>query len=97
MERVGPPPLPSKEQKEFEELLKRVNTPLAASTEAGPTSSYEAKTDGQQEYHPDIRRGAPPEFSGDKNPKTGEVGGPKSEPIRWKGGDWSYGGRATDF
>lgn len=45
-----------------------------------------------------IRKGAPPEFEGDKNPKTGEVGGPKNEPLRWgSSGDWSYNGRVTDF
>lgn len=43
-------------------------------------------------------RGAPPEFEGDRNPKTGEIGGPKNEPLRWGGdGDWSYNGRVTDF
>ncbi|RFU28227.1 hypothetical protein B7463_g8109, partial [Scytalidium lignicola] len=50
------------------------------------------------ELHPDIRQGARPEFEGDVNPKTGEVGGPKNEPLRWGGdGDWSYNGRVTDF
>jgi len=50
------------------------------------------------ELHPDIRRGARPEFEGDVNPKTGEVGGPKNEPLRWgEKGDWSYNGRVTDF
>jgi hypothetical protein len=50
------------------------------------------------EFHPNMRRGAPPEFEGDVNPKTGEVGGPKNEPLRWGGdGDWSYNGRVTDF
>jgi hypothetical protein len=50
------------------------------------------------ELHPDIRRGAQPEFEGDVNPKTGEVGGPKNEPLRWgEKGDWSYNGRVTDF
>ncbi|POS71775.1 DUF1674 domain-containing protein [Diaporthe helianthi] len=45
-----------------------------------------------------VWRGAPPEFDGDKNPKTGEVGGPKTEPLRWgSAGDWSYNGRVTDF
>ena len=39
-----------------------------------------------------------PEFEGEKNPKTGEVGGPKNEPLRWGAeGDWSYSGRVTDF
>ena len=48
-----------------------------------------------------MRRGAPPEFEGEVNPKTGEVGGPKNEPLRWGSGegrgDWSYNGRVTDF
>jgi len=51
-----------------------------------------------EELHPNIRRGAPPEFEGEINPKTGEVGGPKNEPLRWgDSGDWSYNGRVTDF
>lgn len=54
-----------------------------------------AKGDGE-ELHPNVRRGAPPEFEGDTNPKTGEVGGPKNDPLRWSG-DWSYNGRVTDF
>ncbi|KAF2096862.1 DUF1674 domain-containing protein, partial [Rhizodiscina lignyota] len=56
-----------------------------------------ARGDGE-ELHPNVRRGAAPEFEGDVNPKTGEVGGPKNEPLRWgKDGDWSYNGRVTDF
>ncbi|MCJ1472031.1 putative mitochondrial protein, conserved [Lambiella insularis] len=56
-----------------------------------------ATGDGE-ELHPDIRRGAQPEFEGERNPKTGEVGGPKNEPLRWGGNvDWSYNGRVTDF
>lgn len=51
-----------------------------------------------EEVHPNMRRGAPPEFEGDVNPKTGEVGGPKNEPLRWGArADWSYNGRVTDF
>ncbi len=57
-----------------------------------------AATGEGEELHPDIRRGAKPEFEGDRNPKTGETGGPKNEPLRWGGGvDWSYNGRVTDF
>lgn len=60
-----------------------------------------AATGEGEELHPDIRRGAKPEFEGDVNPKTGEVGGPKNEPLRWGStgdrGDWSYNGRVTDF
>ncbi|GAB7366846.1 hypothetical protein MBLNU230_g1017t1 [Neophaeotheca triangularis] len=56
-----------------------------------------AKGDGE-ELHPNVRRGAPPEFEGERNPKTGEVGGPKNDPLRWGGeADWSYNGRVTDF
>ncbi|KAL9011022.1 MAG: hypothetical protein Q9180_009235, partial [Flavoplaca navasiana] len=51
-----------------------------------------------EELHPDVRRGAKPDFEGETNPRTGEVGGPKNEPLRWGGGvDWSYNGRVTDF
>jgi len=45
--------------------------------------------------HPDVRRGAKPEFEGDVNPKTGERGGPKNDPLRY--GDWSFNGRVSDF
>lgn len=54
-----------------------------------------AKGEGEV-LHPNVRRGAKPEFEGDRNPETGEVGGPKNDPLRWKG-DWSYNGRVTDF
>jgi hypothetical protein len=53
---------------------------------------------GEATFSGGIRKGAPPEFEGDKNPKTGEVGGPKNEPLRWgAAGDYSYNGRVTDF
>jgi hypothetical protein len=66
-----------------------------------PDSSSGGESGGKviakgDEFHPNMRRGAPPEFEGEVNPKTGEVGGPKNEPLRWKG-DWSYNGRVTDF
>ncbi|KAJ9660108.1 hypothetical protein H2198_002805 [Neophaeococcomyces mojaviensis] len=57
----------------------------------------EARGKGE-ELHPSVRRGAKPEFEGETNPKTGEVGGPKNEPLRWgAAGEWSYNGRTTDF
>jgi hypothetical protein len=57
----------------------------------------EARGKGE-ELHPNVRRGAEPEFEGDVNPKTGEVGGPRNEPLRWgASGEWSYNGRTTDF
>jgi len=62
-------------------------------------SNFQIQADGQgEELHPDVWRGAKPEFEGDTNPTTGEVGGPKNEPLRWgAAGDWSYNGRVTDF
>lgn len=36
-----------------------------------------------------------PEFEGNVNPKTGEVNGPKQDPLKY--GDWSFNGRVTDF
>lgn len=50
--------------------------------------------------HPDARKPIEPEFEGEINPKTGERGGPKREPVRqWteEGGDWSFKGRVSDF
>jgi hypothetical protein len=59
--------------------------------------AIEARGKGE-ELHPNVRRGAAPEFEGDRNPKTGETGGPKNEPLRWgPSGEWSYNGRTTDF
>ncbi|KAF9876145.1 hypothetical protein CkaCkLH20_06591 [Colletotrichum karsti] len=61
---------------------------------ANPTIS----SSDEDTMHPAYVRGAPAEFEGDVNPRTGEVGGPKREPLRWgSGGDWSYNGRVTDF
>ncbi|KAI9690762.1 MAG: putative mitochondrial protein, conserved [Bathelium mastoideum] len=72
-------------------------SPAAATTETTLKAEINARGEGE-ELHPDVRRGAAPEFKGDVNPRTGEVGGPKNEPLRWGGqGDWSYNGRVTDF
>ncbi len=49
-----------------------------------------------EELHPDVRRKPDPDFDGDTNPTTGEVGGPKKDPLSWNR-EWTYGGRATDF
>ncbi len=82
----------------------RINQPstqrdVESPTTEVPLSNAKVQATGKgEELHPDVRRGARPEFEGDKNPKTGEVGGPKNEPLRWGGeADWSYNGRVTDF
>lgn len=80
--RPGPPPLPPAQQREFEALQKAAQTvDLSA-------------PDG--EVHRDLRRSPKPDFKGEVNPKTGEVGGPKRDPLLYEK-EWTYGGRATDF
>lgn len=97
----SPPRLPAAEQAEFERLQREaasvgdaiVPEPQAQPTTAAAAEEPEATTSGGG-----IRRGAPPEFDGDVNPKTGEVGGPKNEPLRWGAkSDYSFNGRVTDF
>ena len=98
----APPRLPREEQEIFEELQRRstgaFSTPqVNQSPQSGAQAEIKVNGSGE-ELHPDAPKGLRPEFEGEKNPKTGEVGGPKNEPLRWgSGGDWSYGGRVTDF
>ncbi|KAI5856666.1 DUF1674-domain-containing protein [Durotheca rogersii] len=91
----APPRLPPEQQAEFERLQH------AAGTEDGfvPTSTPGSGAPSPSSALPlPLRQGAPPEFDGDVNPRTGEVGGPKNEPLRWgPGGDYSFNGRVTDF
>ncbi|GAB1525029.1 hypothetical protein RhiTH_008186 [Rhizoctonia solani] len=84
--RPGPPPLPKEEQREFEELVRNAQAPAASAT-----------VNQGEELHPDARRPIAPGFIGEVNPKTGERGGPKQEPVPEGRNDWSYGGRVTDF
>ncbi|KAI0171685.1 DUF1674-domain-containing protein [Hypoxylon sp. FL1284] len=101
----SPPRLPADEQAEFERLQRTANTqqgfnptstPDFASPAAGSSSA--AVEEGGELAPTPLRKGAPPEFEGEVNPKTGEVGGPKNEPLRWgAAGDYSFNGRVTDF
>ncbi|KAL8278651.1 hypothetical protein RQP46_008943 [Phenoliferia psychrophenolica] len=95
--RPAPPQLPRAQQREFEELLRRVNAPASQ-----PAEGVEEDDDVVLEIsmedlamHPDFRKKPKPGFEGTTNPETGEIGGPKNEPL--KHGDWSYGGKCTDF
>ncbi|KAJ5463920.1 Protein of unknown function DUF1674 [Penicillium sp. IBT 31633x] len=94
----APPRLPKEEQEIFEQLQKR-STGAFSTPQVNQSPQAGIQADGSGgELHPDAPKGLQPEFEGEKNPKTGEVGGPKNEPLRWgAGGDWSYGGRVTDF
>lgn len=95
----APPRLPKEEQEIFEDLQRRSTGAFSTSqvNQSPQSAEIEANGSGEQ-LHPDAPKGVKPEFEGEKNPKTGEVGGPRNEPLRWgSGGDWSYGGRVTDF
>jgi len=63
--------------------------------EALVKAANDAATSAPASAHPDARAKPAADFEGDTNPATGEVGGPKREPTLH--GDWSFGGRATDF
>ncbi|KAI1112963.1 DUF1674-domain-containing protein [Nemania sp. NC0429] len=107
----SPPRLPPHEQAEFERLQRTASTQegsAAASSSTDTTSAAALDRRGasssaaeEEDIEPaptPLRKGAPPEFEGDVNPRTGEVGGPKNEPLRWgPGGDYSFNGRVTDF
>lgn len=101
--RPGPPKLPADQQAEFERLQRSaaVSSAFQPAEVATPATSQVRHTttpEKTEAVNQGLFRGAPPEFEGDVNPKTGEVGGPKNEPLRWGGkSDWSYNGRCTDF
>ena len=99
----SPPKLPREEQLEFERLQKIANSQAAI-------DEYNAKVTGDStkeslnneiltkndigSFSPEFSRTIP-EFEGEVNPKTGERGGPKQDPLRH--GDYSFNGRVTDF
>ncbi|TLS25546.1 hypothetical protein PpBr36_06896 [Pyricularia pennisetigena] len=101
----SPPRLPAEQQAEFERLQREASVADFSSTPAAaeaprPVEVQDAATNNGAAGATSggIRKGAPPEFEGDVNPKTGEVGGPKNEPLRWgAAGDYSFNGRVTDF
>lgn len=100
----GPPRLNKKDQEEFERLQREANTTNAFNdyyqkegieadlVEEPILPKSEAAVDFH--YHPEYRH-IKPDFEGDRNPVTGEVGGPKQDPLRH--GDYSFNGRVTDF
>ncbi|KAJ5223851.1 Protein of unknown function DUF1674 [Penicillium chermesinum] len=97
---TGPaPPRLDKEEQEIFEKLQQSSAGAFSTPKVNQVDQAEIKVNGDgEELHPDAPKGLKPEFDGEKNPKTGEIGGPKNEPLRWgSSGDWSYGGRVTDF
>lgn len=100
----GPPRLPKEEQEEFERLQQVASSQAAideynAQIEAkGYAESSVADTPkltseiGGFQYLKTI-----PDFEGDVNPKTGERGGPKQDPLRYTKDEWTFNGRVIDF
>ena len=78
-----PGPIPLGNRKQQQEMLDLIR------------KKQEADLQSEGSLHDDAIPQAPAEFEGNVNPKTGEVNGPKQEPL--KHGDWSFGGRVTDF
>lgn len=89
--RPGPLPLPPKEQAEMEELIRQNQV----APTADPLTEAEFEAAAEELEHRDLRKGPKPEFEGDVNPKTGEIGGPKQDPFIAGDADWQFGGRAT--
>jgi hypothetical protein len=72
------------------------NRPAGSSAPASQGKSSSAPSISASDIHPNARKPPTPDFEGEENPHTGEVGGPKKEPLQWER-EWTYGGRATDF
>lgn len=99
----SPPKLPKEDQEEFERLQKIANSQAAIdeynakisqdSTKESLNNTILTKNDIGS-FSPEFKNTIP-EFEGDVNPKTGEVNGPKQDPLRH--GDYSFNGRVTDF
>ncbi|ODV83428.1 hypothetical protein CANARDRAFT_30042 [[Candida] arabinofermentans NRRL YB-2248] len=93
----GPPKLPKEEQEEFEKLIQVANTQVTIedyNAELGYEVDAPPKVD-VGEFSPELFK-IIPEFEGNVNPATGEVNGPKQDPLK-HGSDWSFNGRVTDF
>ncbi|EGV63249.1 hypothetical protein CANTEDRAFT_130744 [Yamadazyma tenuis ATCC 10573] len=104
----SPPKLPKEQQDEFERLQRIAGSQAAIDdynrkiSANGTVASGDAVAAGAPpELKTDIGGFSTsylktiPEFEGDVNPKTGERGGPKQDPLKFN--DWSFNGRVTDF
>ncbi|KAJ1336927.1 UPF0369 protein C6orf57 [Batrachochytrium salamandrivorans] len=84
-EKPGPLPLGNKQQQlEYEALLKEAEL------------RSQADSLDSDKRHPDAEKQPLPRFPNNRNPSTGEIGGPRGvEPTRY--GDWERKGRTYDF
>lgn len=99
-ESPSPPKLSKEDQEEFERLQRTANSEVAlemTEEELEALQKGEATLQDKNKamgYHPEYRP-VYADFEGEKNPETGEIGGPKQDPLRH--GDYSFNGRVTDF
>lgn len=101
----SPPRLPKEQQEEFERLQKIANSQSAIDDYNRKIQSDGSHVSTEKQSSPDLKTDIGgfstnylktiPEFDGEVNPKTGEKGGPKQDPLRYS--DWAFNGRVTDF
>lgn len=91
----APPLLDRREQRDFDELIRKVNLPASkasAASEEGGENGGVASARGENDIqaaidedeavmHPDFRQKPRRAFEGEVDPETGEIGGPKSNPL----------------
>ncbi|EER34509.1 protein FMP21, mitochondrial precursor [Candida tropicalis MYA-3404] len=103
--KVGPPRLPKEEQEEFEKLQSIANSQIAIE-EYNDQIKENNNGSTEQELKPPVVNSdigtfsslkIIPEFEGNVNPKTGERGGPKQDPLKHTKDEWSFNGRVIDF
>ncbi|KAK6455870.1 uncharacterized protein RJT20DRAFT_129251 [Scheffersomyces xylosifermentans] len=101
----GPPRLPKEQQEEFERLQNIAKSQMAIDEYNDSIRAAEGeKSESIIHDIPAIKTDIGtfqvlktiPEFEGEVNPVTGEIGGPKQDPLR-HGDEWSFNGRVTDF
>lgn len=101
----GPPRLPKEQQEEFEKLQSIANSQIAIEEYNDQIAQQQAEGSTQEPRAPIVNSEIGsfsslklvPDFEGEVNPKTGERGGPKQEPLKHTKDEWSFNGRVIDF
>ena len=101
----GPPRLPKEQQEEFEKLQSIANSQIAIEEYNDQIAQQQAEGSTQEPKAPIVNSEIGsfsslklvPDFEGEVNPKTGERGRPKQEPLKHTKDEWSFNGRVIDF
>ena len=101
----GPPRLPKEQQEEFEKLQSIANSQIAIEEYNDQIAQQQAEDSTQEPKAPIVNSEIGsfsslklvPDFESEVNPKTGERGGPKQEPLKHTKDEWSFNGRVIDF